>query len=757
MTGCRQSHRHPVPFQILLIPIMKDNLQRFLLATALCSLSLCYTSCDSELRTSRYLPTDYPKTQAEATSAVYSWTIKSGIHEGEPDSVVLPDPYEWLEVTNSSQTRQWVKEQQQFFSDYMTHIPYTSEIRQRLEELHNYERSQVPVKAGNRIVYTRNTGLQEQPVLYIKESLNDEARILFDPNTYSPGDKVALGSFQFSNDGHYATICLFLNGSDWMKVVVMDIEDNKILPDDLKYVKGFTPVWRGEGFYYGSYAISDSSNLSLTTSQTVNMHVNYHRLGQAQSQDVPFVRGEETGLTGGSYEMRLSDDERYLFLKRLSQEKGNTLYFQDLTDPNSQLQLIASDPKYSYEPVGVVGGKGYVRSDYHFENGRLLSFDIKSPDIRNWKAIVDADDNVLTDATLADDGMVLTYSDQASMRAYYYNLNGTRVHEIPLPGFGNVVVSANAGNSAIFFSYSSTTYPITVFKYDQHSNTAVPFITPKLDFNPDDYVTERVFCTSADGTKIPMFISYKKGFQPNGNTPTYLFGYGGFGVNMNPRFNVNRLLILEQGCIFAQVCTRGGGEYGDIWHTDGIRARKENVFNDFIAAAEYLQAHGFTSPEKLCLSGKDHGGLVVAVLANRRPDLFSVAIPRYAMLDMMRYQLYAGGWNWRYEFGTSRDSREKFDYLIKYSPVQCIHANSDSIPYPAILAITGDCDETVIPCHTYKYVATLQATETGPEPKLAFIMPNVGHDYHRTSEEIDEFTSIYSFFLYNVGMKYKRH
>lgn len=680
---------------------------------------------------------------------------KSILLEGDTDSISLADPYQWLESINSPETRQWIKTQQDFYQDYYSHIPYTGQIRQRLVDLHNYERSQVPVQAGKYYVFTRNTGLQEQPVLYVQESLNDTPRVLFDPNTYSPGDKVTLGSFQLSHDGSYASVCLYLNGSEWMNLVIVEVSTGHILRDDLRYVKSFTPVWRGNGFYYGSFAITDSSNVTLTTSQTVNMHVYYHQLGQMQSQDVPFVRGEETGLTGGSYEMSLADDEKYLFLKRTSQERGNTLYFQDLTDPESELQLIASDSKYSYEPLGVVNGRGYVRSNYHFENGRLLSFSISEPDIRHWKVVVGAQDNVLTDALLADDGIILTYSDQAATRAYYYDIDGNYKHEIPIPGYGTVSFSANAGNSSIFYSFSSTAFPITVFKYDQHTNSAVPFISPKINFSTDDYVTERVFCTSADGTKIPMFITYRKDLELNGHTPTFLTAYGGFGVNMTPRFDINRLLILEQGCIYAQVCTRGGGEYGDNWHTSGTRARKENVFADFVAAAEYLQAHGFTSPDRLCLSGKDHGGLAVAVLANRRPDLFSVAIPRYAMLDMLRFQLYAGGWNWRYEFGTSRDSREKFNYLIKYSPVQCIHNSQDSIHYPAILAITGDHDETVIPCHTYKYIATLQAAQTGPEPKLAYIIPNVGHNYMRTSEEIDEYAAIYSFFLYNVGVKYK--
>lgn len=721
-----------------------------------------------DLRSSRYLPSSYPDARKDGTIEHYVWSMRTGEKAGMIDSADVEDPYRWLEDMTSPETQSWISAQQKTARDYFSRIPYKEAIHDRLVQLNNYERANPPRKAGERYFFTKNTGLQEQPVIYVQESLNAKADVLFDPNTYAPGKNVVLDNFQLSSDGTYATICLHIDGSQWYKLLVMDISKRMLLEDEILGTRQFTPIWHGTGFYYGRYMeiakegtektdeannnADESDRLEELHERESNQKVYFHEVGQPQSNDRLVF--ENASYSDGYFQATLSCDEKYLFLQHKGFDRGNTLYFVNLQDSKCEIKLIATDARYYYEPVDVIDGRAYVHSNFHYKRGRLLYFDVNEPNIRQWKSLVPEKEHVLADVQATQGYLILTYREDAADRAYLYDMDGNRRATIPVPGFGTINVSSKSDSRDIFFNFSSTTIPTTVYKYDAHTNSTVALITPKIDFKKEEYTTERVFATSADGTQIPLFLSYKKGIKFEGKTPTYLLAHGGFNLSMQPSFNINRTLLLEQGFIVAQVCTRGGNEYGSEWYTNGIRARKENVFADVIAAAEYLEQNGYTDAQHLCITGKNHGGMVAAVLANRRPDLFSVCIPRFSMFDLMRYQHFNNGWNWRYEFGTSRDSKEKFDYLIKFSPLQNIQSG-DNVRYPAVLAITGDRDEEVLPCHSYKYMATLQAAKTGNEPKIVLIESNVGHSNKQLSQDLEESTNTYSFIFYNFGIKYK--
>ncbi|GAK37071.1 prolyl oligopeptidase family serine peptidase [Bacteroides graminisolvens] len=663
--------------------------------------------------------------------------------------VSVPDPYRWLENDTSAATASWVKAQNEITNNYLEHIPFRQDLLKRLTELANYERISAPFKKHGKYYFYKNDGLQNQSVLYVQDALNSEARVFLDPNKLSDDGTVALTSLSFSNNGKYAAYTISRSGSDWREIYVMDVATGSLLDDHITWAKFTDAAWQGDGFYYSAYdAPSKGKEFS-----NVNEHhkIYYHKLGEPQQNDRLVY--ENKAYPKRFYTAQVSEDERVLFIYESGEGRGNALFMQDLTQKSAPVVQLASDFDYQYTPIEVIGNRIYFFTNYQAAKNKIMAAELQSPELANWKEVVPEKEQVLSDVRVIGGKLFLTYDKDASNHAYVYDLQGKELQEIELPSLGSVSFNGDKDDEECFFSFTSFTIPGATYKYDVQKNSYELFRAPKVKFNSDDFVTEQVFFTSKDGAKIPMFLTYKKGLKKNGKNPVFLYGYGGFNISLYPSFSINRIPFLENGGIYVQVNLRGGSEYGEDWHVAGTKMQKQNVFNDFIAAAEYLIDNKYTNSQKIAIVGGSNGGLLVGACMTQRPDLFRVAIPQVGVMDMLRYHKFTIGWNWASDYGTSEDSKEMFEYLKGYSP---LHNLKKGTKYPATLVTTADHDDRVVPAHSFKFAATLQACNEGSNPTLIRIDSKAGHGAGKPMSKIlEEQADVYGFIMYNLNMKPK--
>ena len=588
-------------------------------------------------------------------------------------------------------------------------------------------------------------------MLYVKDSLDGEGRVLLDPNTLSEDGTVALNDVFFSPDMKYMAYTINRNGSDWTEIYVLDLATGKLTEDHIEWAK-FTPVaWQGDGFYYSAYPAPEKGKEFSNANETQTVY--FHQLGTEQSADRIAYQDLEHPLYFHS--AQVDDKETALMLYISGNGAGNGLKIKDLRKPDSKWITMEGSQDESISIFDVEGDTLYIETSWGAPKTRIMTANINAPQRVNWKELVPEQDGVLVGAQRAGENFIFTYEQDAVNRAYLYTPGGELIREIELPGLGSVAFSTNDETPEVYYAFTSFTSPSNHYSYDQATGKSeLIHATEVKGFTPDDYVTEQKFFKSADGTEVPMFITYKKGTELNGQNPTLLYGYGGFSVSLNPGFSPMRLVWLENGGVYVSVNLRGGSEYGEEWHKAGTKMQKLNVFNDFIGAAEYLIENKWTSPDKLAIMGGSNGGLLVGAVTNMRPELFAVAIPQVGVMDMMRYHKFTIGWNWASDYGTSDDSAEMAKYLLDYSPIHNI--KNDGTPYPAILVTTADHDDRVVPAHSFKYAATLQAANTGDKPKLIRIESNAGHGAGKPlSKSLDEYSDIYSFIFYNLGVEPK--
>lgn len=660
----------------------------------------------------------------------------------------VADKFRPLENDTAANTIAWVKAENMVTDEYLAKIPFKDAIKKRLTELNNFKKTGLPSRENDgRYYFYSNDGLQNQSVLYRIDKLGGKPEVFLDPNKLSTDGTVALtGVFQ-SNNGKYTAYTISRSGSDWTEIFVIDTETKQLLDDHIEWAKFTAASWRGDGFYYSAYPRPEKGKEYSNANE--NHQIYYHKIGTPQSSDILVYEDKANPLH--FHQAYVPESEDYLFVLGGGQGFGESLSVKNLKTDGPWITMEETQ-NYEMSPLGVINGKLYLLTSAGAERYHLMAADLNNPERKNWKEIVPEKEHVLSSAQFAGDKMILTYEKDAANHLYVYDLNGKELSEIKLPTYGTAAVSSSRKHSDVFYSFNSYVYPSTQYSYDLTTGISSLVYKPVISgINLDDYVTEQVFFKSSDGTRIPMFLTYKKGIERNGKNPVLLYGYGGFNVSLPPSFNANRLLWLENGGIYAVANLRGGGEYGESWHKAGTKMQKLNVFNDFIGAAEYLIKEQYTSPDFLTIEGGSNGGLLVGATVNLRPDLFKVAIPKVGVMDMMRYHLFTIGWNWASDYGTSADSKEMAEYLLNYSPLHTI--KNDGTPYPAILVTTADHDDRVVPAHSFKYAATLQEANTGNAPKLIRIDSNAGHGGGKPmAKVIEEHTDCYSFIFYNLGI-----
>ncbi len=687
-------------------------------------------------------------TMASAQSINYPKTMKDGTVDDYFGTKVA-DPYRWLENDTSQQTAAWVEAENEVTNAYLQKIPFRKKLLNRLKEVANYEKIGMPFKKHGKWYFSKNDGLQNQSVIYVMDQLGGTPRVFLDPNKLSTDGTVALKGLSFSNDGKYAAYSISRSGSDWQEFYVIDLQTGQLTKDHIEWAKFSGASWYQDGFFYSAY---DAPTEGKEYSNVNEGHkIYYHRIGTPQSKDVLYY--QNPAYPKRFYDVEVNEEETVMFLYESGAGAGNNLFVRDLRVPNSQFIQMTSDMDYQYAPMEVYGDTIYLYTNYDAPKNRLMTADIHHPGLSNWKELVPEQTEVLESAEVVDHRLILTYSKDASNHAYVHRLDGSRMHEIQLPSVGSVGFSGKKNEKECFYSFTSFTVPGTIYRYDIDSNTSTLFVAPKVKFRLDDYKSEQVFFKSKDGTSIPMFLTYKKGLKRNGKNPVYLYGYGGFNISLSPSFSAIRIPFLENGGIYAQVNLRGGSEYGEEWHLAGTKMRKQNVFDDFIGAAEWLIAENYTTPEKIAIVGGSNGGLLVGACMTQRPDLFAVAIPQVGVMDMLRYHKFTIGWNWASDYGTSEDSREMFEYLHGYSP---LHNLKPGVSYPATLVTTADHDDRVVPAHSFKFAATLQECHVGNNPVLIRIDTKAGHGGGKPMAKIlEEQADIYGFIMHNLKMKVK--
>ncbi|WP_321520146.1 prolyl oligopeptidase family serine peptidase [uncultured Bacteroides sp.] len=663
--------------------------------------------------------------------------------------VKVSDPYRWLENDTTKETAAWVKAQNKVTSAYLAKIPFRNKLKERLTNLANYEKIGAPFKKNGKYYFYKNNGLQNQSVLYVQNSLDSQPEIFLDPNKLSEDGTVALTGISFSKDGKYFAYTVSRSGSDWREIYVMDIATRKLLNDHIQWAKFTGAAWQGDGFYYSAYdapiAGKEFSNVNE------NHKIYFHKIGEPQSKDVLVYQNPK--YPKRFYSASVSEDQRILFIYESGEGRGNTIFMKNLTKADAPVEQLTTDFNYDYSPIEVIGNKIFFSTNFGAPKTKVMVADTNSPKLENWNDLVPESTSVLSGAEIIGGKLMLTYDKDASNHAFVYSTEGKCLHEVKLPSLGSVGFSGDKDDNIAFYSFTSFTFPGAIYKYNVDANESTLYRAPKVDFNPEEFVTEQVFYPSKDGTKIPMFLTYKKGLKRNGSNPVYLYGYGGFNISLNPSFTTSRIPFLENGGIYAQVNLRGGGEYGEEWHVAGTKMKKQNVFDDFISAAEYLIAKKYTNKQKIAIVGGSNGGLLIGACVNQRPDLFKVAIPEVGVMDMLRYHKFTIGWNWASDYGTSEDSKEMFEYLKAYSP---LHTFKKGITYPAIMVTTADHDDRVVPAHSFKYAATLQDASNGKTPTLIRIDSKAGHGSGKPmSKVLEEQADIYSFIMYNMGMKSK--
>ena len=660
----------------------------------------------------------------------------------------INDPYRWLEDDRSAETKAWVEAENKVTQGYLSGIPFRGDIKKRLETLWNYEKFTAPFKEGLYTYFYKNDGLQNQYVLYRQKDKN-KPEVFLDPNTFSKDATTSLAGIEFTKDGSLVAYQISEGGSDWRKVIVLNTSDKSVVGDTLMDVKFSGLSWKGnEGFYYSSY---DKPKEGSQLSGLTQYHKLYfHTIGTSQKEDKLIFGGDQTPrrYIGGG----LTEDQRFLVITAAVSTTGNELYIQDLSKPGSAIINVVSNYKGDHSVIDNQGDKLYLFTNHNAPNYRVVTVDASNPAPENWKDLIKETENVLNVST-AGGKIFASYLKDATSLVMQYDMDGNLERTVTLPGVGSASgFSAKKTEKELYYTFTSYIYPPTIFKYNIASGQSIEYKKAGVEFDPSKFVSKQVFYTSKDGTKIPMIITHKKGIELNGKNPTLLYGYGGFSVSLTPAFSTSNIILLEQGGIYAVPNLRGGGEYGEKWHLAGTKMQKQNVFDDFIAAAEYLISNNYTSKDYLAIAGGSNGGLLVAAVMSQRPELFKVAFPAVGVLDMLRYNKFTAGAGWAYDYGTAEDSKEMFDYLLKYSPY---HALKSGVSYPATLITTADHDDRVVPAHSFKFAARLQEYHKGASPALIRIETNAGHGAGKpTGKIIEEQADKWAFMLYNMGLKY---
>ena len=677
---------------------------------------------------------NYPQTRMDNTVDTYFGTQVS-------------DPYRWLEDDRSAETAQWIKAQNDFTFGYLSKIPYRQAIKEKLEKLWNYEKLSAPFTEGDYTYYYKNDGLQNQSVLYRKDKEGKE-EIFLNPNTFSKDGTTSLGDVAFSEDGSLVAYLISEGGSDWRKGIVLDAKTKKRIGDTLVDIKFSSVAWKGnEGFFYSSYDKPKGSELSAKTDQH---KLYYHKLGTSQKSDKLIFGGtpaEKYRYVSGT----VSNDGKYLFISVANATSGNKLFVKDLSNPKSSLVTITNNFDGDTGFVNNQGTTLFLETNLNAPNGRLVKVDFKNPQPEHWQDVIPETKNVLS-ITTAGKYLFAKYMVDALSQVKQYDYEGKLIREVKLPSIGSAGgFYAKKDETHTYFSFTNYAYPTQIYKMDLATGATELYWKPAIAFDATHYESKQVFYTSKDGTKIPMMITYKKGIELNGKNPTLLYGYGGFNVSLMPTFSVANAVWLELGGVYAVPNLRGGGEYGKQWHDAGTKMQKQNVFDDFISAAEYLVKEKYTSAQYLAIKGGSNGGLLVGATMLQRPDLFKVALPAVGVLDMLRYHTFTAGAGWAYDYGTSDDSKEMFEYLKAYSP---LHNVKQGVAYPATLITTGDHDDRVVPAHSFKFAAELQAKQTGNNPILIRIETNAGHGAGTpVSKTIEQNADLQAFTLWNMGIK----
>jgi prolyl oligopeptidase len=674
----------------------------------------------------------YPETKKVDTLDVYFGTEVS-------------DPYRWLEDDMSEETKAWVVEQNKVTNTYLAQIPFREKIAQRLTTLWNFEKFTAPVKKADKYFFTKNDGLQNQSVLYYQKNLEDSAIVLIDPNKLSEEGTTALSGSSVSEDGKFIAYSIAKGGSDWNEIFVKDIESGADLADHLKWVKFSGMAWYKDGFFYGRYEEPQGSALSA---KNTSQKIYYHKVNTPQSQDELIFEDKEGKQR--FYSPQVTTDGKYLVIYESESTSGNNLLIKDLTNSNAQFVTLGNGFKSDFSVIDHKDGKFYILTNYEAPKYKLVSLAAEKNNLSDFKTVLAEKDDVLAGLEIVQGKIIAAYMHHAQSKLEMFAIDGNFLKTIELPGIGSVSqLSVNETDNYIFYAFTSFIRPQTIFKYSLVDGKTDIYKQPKLDFNPDDYETQQVFYNSKDGTKVPMFITMKKGTQLNGNNPTLLYSYGGFNISLTPSFSLSRLIWLENGYIYAQPNIRGGGEYGEEWHKAGTLLQKQNVFDDFIAAAQYLISNKYTNSTRITIHGGSNGGLLVGAVTNQRPDLFAVAIPAVGVMDMLRYHKFTIGWAWASDYGTSEDSTN-FNNLYKYSPV---HTVREKIQYPAVLVTTGDHDDRVVPAHSFKYIAELQSKYKGNNPVMIRIETMAGHGAGKpTEKQIQEIADMWAFAFQNMNV-----
>lgn len=660
--------------------------------------------------------------------------------------VKIADPFRWLEDDKSEQTANWVKAQNEVTESYLNNISFRNKLKNRLTELWDYEKYSTPEKVKDFYVYYKNDGLQEHSVVYIQYGFDAEPEVLLDPNKLSDDGSVSLAGLSFSNDGKYASYAISRGGSDWREIYVLDVKTKQLLDDHLMWAKFTGMAWYKDGFYYSRYDEPKEKDILKAKNEFQKLY--YHKLGTPQSDDKLVLEDKKNPKLG--FSAQVTDDEKYLIIYGWQGTANeNVVFFKDL-QKNSNIKFIFSKFDAQYNVVDNIDNKFIVVTNLNSPNKKIILVDPNKPDIKNWKEIMHETGNVIQSVSYVGKKLIINYLKDASSFVTVTNINGEQLYDLELPGVGSVSgFGGKKDQTEVFYTFTSFTYPPTIFKYNVENNKSELFRKPDVKFNPEDYETKQVFYKSKDGTAIPLFITHKKGLELNGKSPTLLYAYGGFNISLTPSFSVARIPILENGGVYAMACLRGGNEYGEEWHKAGMLDNKQNVFDDFIAAAEYLITEKYTSPNKLAIQGGSNGGLLIGAVINQRPELYAVAFPMVGVMDMLRFHKFTIGWAWVSEYGSSEDSLQ-FQNLYKYSP---LHNIKSDLNYPATMITTADHDDRVFPAHSFKYAAELQEKYKGDNPVLIRIETKVGHGAGTsTSKSIELYTDLWSFMFYNLDI-----
>lgn len=679
----------------------------------------------------------------------YPVTTRQDIVENYHGTQVA-DPYRWLEDDNSVATKEWVKAQNKVTFDYLEKIPFRNKVRERLEKLWNYPKYSAPAKEGDFYYFYKNDGLQNQSVLYRQKGLDGEPEVFLDPNKLSSEGTAALGGVSFSKNSKYCVYTISKAGSDWSEAFLMDVASKTLLKDKLDWLKFSSLSWIGEdGFYYSRYPEPDEKN-KLSGQNKFHM-VYYHKVGTSQADDIHIFSDEANPLH--YHFATVTEDQQYLIVGKSKGTSGVALMARKISDGlDAPLRLIFSGYDYEATVIDSDGDRLLVQTNKGAPNYKVVGISYANALEMNWTTIIPEQKEVLESVSTSGGYLFCNYLKDASSLVVQYDIKGKKIRDIQLPGIGSAGgFSGKKEDKELFYSFTSFTNPADIFRYQSESGESKLFRSSEVKFNPQDYTTEQVFFTSKDGTKVPMFLSYKKGLKRDGNNPVLLYGYGGFNISLTPAFSISNQFFMEQGGIYVSVNLRGGNEYGETWHKAGMLEKKQNVFDDFISAAEYLIKEKYTQPSKLAIRGGSNGGLLVGACMTQRPELFKVALPAVGVMDMLRYQKFTVGFGWVVEYGSS-DNAKDFPYIYKYSP---LHNLKPGTAYPATMVTTADHDDRVVPAHSFKFAARLQECHKGENPVLIRVDVDAGHGAGKpTSKTIDEAADIWSFVMWNLGMKF---